>query len=69
VHVLASGAVDVTVSWGEAVAYDTAADRKAIARASEQSVRRMTIAALRAAPRARTILTSPQAPQPVPEPA
>jgi lyso-ornithine lipid O-acyltransferase len=47
-YVLASGAVDVTVSWGEAVAYDMAADRKAITRTSEKSVRRMTTAALRA---------------------
>ena len=48
--VLASGAVDVTVSWGEAAAYDMRADRKAIARDAEHSVRRMTAAALRAAP-------------------
>jgi lyso-ornithine lipid O-acyltransferase len=48
--VLASGAVDVTVSWGEAIAYDMRADRKAIARDAEFSVRRMTAAALRAAP-------------------
>ena len=46
-QLLSSGAVDVTVSWGEAIAYDRSADRKAIARASEQSVRRMTAAALR----------------------
>jgi 1-acyl-sn-glycerol-3-phosphate acyltransferase len=46
-HVLASGAIDVTVSWGEATAYDMGADRKAIARTSEKSVRRMTTAALR----------------------
>lgn len=46
-HVLASGAVDVTVSWGEATAYDISADRKAIAREAEKSVRRMTAAALR----------------------
>ncbi len=52
-HVLSSGAVDVTVSWGEAVAYDMSADRKAIARDAEKSVRRMTAAALRAAPPAR----------------
>jgi len=52
-HVLASGAVDVTVSWGEATAYDMSADRKAIARDAEKSVRRMTAAALRAAPPAR----------------
>ena len=48
--VLASGAVDVTVSWGEAIAYDMRADRKAIARDAEHSVRRMTAAALRCAP-------------------
>ncbi len=47
--VLASGAVDVTVSWGAAVAYDISADRKAITRDAEQSVRRMTTAALRGA--------------------
>ena len=53
-QVLASGAVDVTVSWGEAVAYDISADRKAIAREAETSVRRMTAAALRAASPAQT---------------
>jgi 1-acyl-sn-glycerol-3-phosphate acyltransferase len=47
--VLASGAVDVTVSWGKAVACDIRADRKAITRDAEQSVRRMTSAALRGA--------------------
>jgi 1-acyl-sn-glycerol-3-phosphate acyltransferase len=52
-HVLSSGAVDVTVSWGEAVAYEMSADRKAIARDAEKSVRRMTAAALRGAPPAR----------------
>jgi len=46
--VVASGAVDVIVSWGETTAYDMSADRKAIARGAEQSVRRMTAAALRA---------------------
>jgi 1-acyl-sn-glycerol-3-phosphate acyltransferase len=45
--VLASGAIDVRVSWGEAVAYGVSADRKAIARDAEKSVRRMTAAALR----------------------
>jgi 1-acyl-sn-glycerol-3-phosphate acyltransferase len=49
-QVLASGAVDVTVSWGEPTAYDIKADRKAITRDAEKSVRRMTTAALRAAP-------------------
>lgn len=45
--VLSSGAVDVTVSWGEPVAYDMTADRKQIARDAEVAVRRMTAAALR----------------------
>ncbi|MBI3699496.1 MAG: 1-acyl-sn-glycerol-3-phosphate acyltransferase [Afipia sp.] len=45
--VLANGAVDVTVSWGEAIAYDMHADRKQIARDAEASVRRMTAQALR----------------------
>jgi 1-acyl-sn-glycerol-3-phosphate acyltransferase len=48
-QVLACGAVDVTVSWGDATAYGISADRKQIARDAEQSVRRMTAAALRAA--------------------
>jgi lyso-ornithine lipid O-acyltransferase len=52
-HVLSSGAVDVTVSWGDAIAYDMSADRKSIARDAEKSVRRMTAAALRAARPAR----------------
>lgn len=46
-HVLSSGAIDVTVSWGEAVAYDVTTDRKVITREAEKSVRRMTTAALR----------------------
>jgi 1-acyl-sn-glycerol-3-phosphate acyltransferase len=61
-HVLSSGAVDVTVSWGEATAYDMSADRKAIARDAEKSVRRMTAAALRAKPPVQT----PAAPVPGP---
>src|ERR1700726_764566 len=61
-RVLSSGAVDVTVSWGEATAYDLSADRKAIARDAEKSVRRMTAAALRAKPPAQT----PSAPVPGP---
>jgi 1-acyl-sn-glycerol-3-phosphate acyltransferase len=50
IGILAAGAVDVTVSWGEAVAYDGAADRKQIAREAEAAVRRMTHSALRAGP-------------------
>ncbi len=45
--VLANGAVDVTVSWGEAIPYDMHADRKQIARDAEAAVRRMTARALR----------------------
>jgi len=48
--ILTSGAIDVTVTWGEAVAYDMTADRKAIARHAESAVRQMTTAALRAGP-------------------
>jgi len=67
-HVLASGAVDVTVSWGQPTAYDISADRKAIARDSEKSVRRMTAAALRAAPPVRTVSAPAlQQPQPLPK--
>lgn len=51
--VLARGAIDVVVSWGEAVACDVGADRKAITRDAEWAVRRMTSAALRAARPAR----------------
>jgi 1-acyl-sn-glycerol-3-phosphate acyltransferase len=50
IGVLASGAVDVTVSWGDATAYGMSADRKQIARDTEKSVRRMTAAALRTPP-------------------
>lgn len=67
VHVLSSGAVDVTVSWGDAVAYDMSADRKAIAREAERAVRRMTAAALRAKP-PRTV-PPPAGEAPLPEPA
>jgi 1-acyl-sn-glycerol-3-phosphate acyltransferase len=65
-RVLASGAIDATVSWGEAKSYDMSADRKAITREAEKSVRRMTAAALRAAPPAQT---APGREQPWPEPA
>jgi 1-acyl-sn-glycerol-3-phosphate acyltransferase len=66
VQLLASGAVDITVSWGEAVAYDMSADRKAIARDAEKSVRRMTAAALRGAP---PPAATPASETPLPEPA
>jgi 1-acyl-sn-glycerol-3-phosphate acyltransferase len=64
------GDVDVTVNWGEVIAYDMSANRKAIARDAEKSVRRMTAVALRAAPRVRTMPAPPlKQPQPLPEPA
>jgi 1-acyl-sn-glycerol-3-phosphate acyltransferase len=45
--VLAAGAVDVTVTWGEAIACDLDASRKQITRSAETAVRTMTAAALR----------------------
>jgi 1-acyl-sn-glycerol-3-phosphate acyltransferase len=66
-HVLSSGAVDVIVSWGEATAYDMKADRKAIARDAERSVRRMTTAALRTAPAAQAETAPSEQLQPQPE--
>ncbi len=63
-RVLASGAVDVTVSWGEAIAYDISADRKAIAREAENSVRRMTAAVLRAVPPVAPAATDGALPEP-----
>jgi 1-acyl-sn-glycerol-3-phosphate acyltransferase len=65
IGILASGAIDVTVSFGEARAYDMTADRKAIARDAEQAVRRMTTAALRAGP-AKAAAPSAEAALPVP---
>jgi 1-acyl-sn-glycerol-3-phosphate acyltransferase len=45
-----SGAVDVSVTWGEPIAYHGATDRKALARLLESSVRQNTVAALRGNP-------------------
>jgi len=64
IGVLASGAIDITVSWGDAVAYDMTADRKQIARDAEQAVRRMTSAALRAGPPRKPAVAAE--PQPLP---
>jgi len=44
---VARGAIDVVVTWGEPVAYGEASDRKAVARQLEHAVRRHTVAALR----------------------
>jgi 1-acyl-sn-glycerol-3-phosphate acyltransferase len=45
-----TGAIDVSVTWGEPVAYDGAADRKELARTLEAAVRGATVAALRRRP-------------------
>jgi lyso-ornithine lipid O-acyltransferase len=46
-QLVAQGTIDVTVSWGDPVAYDQISDRKIVARCLESSVRNMTAAALR----------------------
>jgi len=50
--IVRSGAVDVSVTWGEPIAYDGATDRKALARQLESAVRNSTVAALRGDPAA-----------------
>jgi 1-acyl-sn-glycerol-3-phosphate acyltransferase len=63
VALLSAGAIDVTVSWGDAVGTAAGADRKQLARGAEQSVRRMCEAARRAGMRGAI------APQPAARPA
>jgi lyso-ornithine lipid O-acyltransferase len=46
-QLVARGAVDVTVSWGDPVPYDQSSDRKVVARRLEDAVRAMTVAGLR----------------------
>jgi lyso-ornithine lipid O-acyltransferase len=46
-RIVRTGAVDVSVTWGEPIPYDGAIDRKALARQLESAVRNTTIAALR----------------------
>jgi lyso-ornithine lipid O-acyltransferase len=48
--IVRTGAVDVSVTFGEPIAYDGTTDRKELARALETSIRSLTIAALRANP-------------------
>jgi lyso-ornithine lipid O-acyltransferase len=70
IGILAAGAVDVTVTWGEAAAYDMKADRKQIARDAEKAVRRMTAAALRAPPPSQpSTVPASTPPRQLPEPA
>jgi len=48
-RIVRSGAVDVSVTWGEPISYDGAIDRKVLARQLESAVRSSAIAALREA--------------------
>jgi 1-acyl-sn-glycerol-3-phosphate acyltransferase len=47
-RIVRSGAIDVSVTWGEPIDYDGAVDRKVLARQLESAVRGATMAALRA---------------------
>jgi lyso-ornithine lipid O-acyltransferase len=47
--IVRTGAVDVSVTWGEPILYDGAVDRKVLARQLESAVRGATLAALRGA--------------------
>jgi 1-acyl-sn-glycerol-3-phosphate acyltransferase len=51
-QLVARGAIDVTVTWGDPVPYDRFSDRKIVARGLEDRVRAMTVAALRGRGRA-----------------
>lgn len=51
-NIVRTGAIDVSVTWGEPIAYDGATDRKVLARQLESAVRNSTIAALRSKPAA-----------------
>lgn len=46
-RIVRTGAVDVSVTWGEPIPYDGAIDRKLLARQLELAIRTSTIAALR----------------------
>jgi 1-acyl-sn-glycerol-3-phosphate acyltransferase len=68
IGVLSAGAIDVTVTWGDAAACNISADRKQIARDAETAVRRMTAAALRSAPPGQpSAAPTSIPPQPLPE--
>ena len=49
-QLVACGAIDVTVSWGDPLVYEESSDRKTAARRLEDDVRAMTVAALRGRP-------------------
>ena len=46
-HIVRTGAVDVSVTWGEPIPYDGSTDRKVLARQLESFVRATSVAALR----------------------
>ena len=46
-RIVRTGGIDVSVSWGEPIAYNAETDRKVLARELETSVRSLTVAALR----------------------
>ena len=54
-RLVAQGAIDVIVSWGEPVPYDPSSDRKVVARRLEECVRAMTVASLRGRDRSHPI--------------
>ena len=49
-RLIARGAIDVVVSWGNPIAYDEFLDRKIVARRLEGEVRALTVAVLRGRP-------------------
>lgn len=49
-RLVACGAVDVVVTWGEPIPYEELSDRKVIAQQAEKQVRALTVAALRGRP-------------------
>ncbi len=57
-QLVARGAVDVAVSWGDPVAYDEFSDRKIVARRLEDAVRAMTVTVLRGRARMQVIRPS-----------
>jgi 1-acyl-sn-glycerol-3-phosphate acyltransferase len=64
VNIVRSGAVDVVLTWGEPVTYDSHTDRKLLAKAMEVAVRRLTTTTLRSGavprPKEPTIRPAPQ---------
>jgi 1-acyl-sn-glycerol-3-phosphate acyltransferase len=46
-RIIREGAIDATLTWGEPLEFDGTADRKAIARGMEATVRKLTVNALR----------------------